>query len=97
MLFFVDLYEDFIDVESVAIASVLAFQAACINGAELDTPETDCLSADSDTPLCQQVFDVAVTQIEAIVEPDCVGDDVCGARSRGNRASLLVNTIAAPK
>ena len=40
----VDLHKGFIDVEGIAIASVLSFQAAGINGAEFDAPETDGLS-----------------------------------------------------
>ena len=33
-------------------------------------------AADSDTSLGQSIFDITVAQIEWIVEPDCVGDDV---------------------
>jgi len=44
ILLAVDLDEDFVDVESIAIASMLSFQAASINGTKLDTPETDRLS-----------------------------------------------------
>jgi hypothetical protein len=39
-----DLHEDLIDVEGIAIATVLTFQSACINGAKLDAPETDSFS-----------------------------------------------------
>ena len=52
--------EDLIDEESIAIASVLAFQAACINGIELDTPETDCLSADGDASFNEEILDITV-------------------------------------
>ena len=68
--------EDFVDVEGIAVASVLSFQSAGIDSSELDTPEADRLPADSDPPLCQYVLDVSVTQIEAVVQPDCVRDDV---------------------
>ena len=37
MLLAVDLYEDFIDVEGVAVAPVLSLQAAGISSAKLDT------------------------------------------------------------
>jgi hypothetical protein len=40
--------EDFIDIEGVTIASVLAFQSAGIDSSELDAPKTNCLSGDSD-------------------------------------------------
>jgi hypothetical protein len=33
--------EDFIDEDGIAIAMMLSFQAAGINGSELDTPEAD--------------------------------------------------------
>jgi hypothetical protein len=38
MLLAIDLHEDFIDVEGIAIASVFALQSAGINGTEFDTP-----------------------------------------------------------
>ena len=76
MLLAVDLDEDFIDVESVAVASVLSFQSACINGSEFDAPEADRFSADSDAAFSQKIFDISVAQIESIVEPDCVTDDI---------------------
>jgi hypothetical protein len=44
MLLVIDLYEDFIDVESVAIAPVLSLQSTCVNGTELDAPEPDRLA-----------------------------------------------------
>jgi hypothetical protein len=49
MLLTVDLDEDFIDVERVAIAPMLSFQPTSINSSEFDTPETDCFAADSDS------------------------------------------------
>ena len=41
MLFAIDLDEDFIDVERVAIAPVLSFQTTGIDRFELDAPEAD--------------------------------------------------------
>ena len=49
MLLSIDLYEDFIDVKSIAISSVLSLQAAGINGAEFDAPEADRFAADDDS------------------------------------------------
>ena len=68
--------EDFVDVEGVAVSSVLSLQSPCINGSELDAPETYCFSADSDSSFSEEIFYVAVTQIESEVEPDSVADDV---------------------
>nr|WP_279244826.1 hypothetical protein [Candidatus Litorirhabdus singularis] len=53
--------EDFINVEGIAIARVLSFQAAGINSAELDAPKTDRFAADGDTAFSEKVFDVPVT------------------------------------
>jgi len=53
--------EYFIDVEGVAIASVLAFQSARINGSEFYTPEANRFSGYSDKSLCQQIFDIMAT------------------------------------
>ena len=51
MLFSVDLHEDFIDEEGIAIASVLSLQAARIDGSELDAPESDSLATGRDASL----------------------------------------------
>ena len=68
--------EDFIDVEGVAITSVSTFQSTGINGTELDAPEADWFSADSDASFGQKIFDITVAEIEAIVEPDSIGNDI---------------------
>ena len=60
MLLAVDLNEDFIDEESVAVAPMLSFQSACINGSELDTPEADCFAADCNASFSEQIFNIAV-------------------------------------
>jgi hypothetical protein len=76
VLLAVDFDENFINVESIAVASVLSLQSACVNGTELDAPKADRFAGDRDAAFCQQVFDISMAQIEAIVEPDSVGDDV---------------------
>jgi hypothetical protein len=76
MLLAVVLHKDFADVECVAVASVLSFQSAGINRPEFDTPETDSFSADSDAPFSEQIFDIAMAEVESIVEPHGVGNDV---------------------
>jgi len=45
--------EYFIDVEGVAIAPVLSFQAAGVNATELDTPKSDGLATDGDAAFCK--------------------------------------------
>jgi hypothetical protein len=39
-------------------------------------PQADRFTADSYAAFSQEILDIAVTQIEAIVEPDCVADDI---------------------
>ena len=41
MLFAINLYEDFIDVEGVTVALMLSFQTARLYCAEFEAPETD--------------------------------------------------------
>jgi hypothetical protein len=68
--------EDFIDVEGVAVASVLAFQPSGINGSELDAPQADRFSGYSDTSLGKEIFNVTVAEVESVVKPDGVTDYV---------------------
>ena len=76
MLPSVDLDKYFIDVKGVAVALMLSFQSARINGSELNAPQSDRFTANSDAPLGQDIFNITVAEIESIVEPDSVGDDV---------------------
>ncbi len=68
--------EDFINVEGVAVASVIALQSTCINGAKLDTPEADRFATDNDASLGQDIFDISMAKIESITESDSVGNDI---------------------
>ena len=68
--------EDFIDVEGIAVSSVLPFQPSGIHGSKLDAPESDRFPSDDDPAFSQEIFDIAVTEIESVVEPDGVADDV---------------------
>jgi hypothetical protein len=47
-----------------------------VQSTELDTPEANAFPADSDASFGEKVFDISVAQIEAIVEPDSVADDI---------------------
>jgi len=67
VLLTINLHEDFIDVKSVAIATMSMLQATGIFGSELDAPEPDRFSANSDASLSQKIFDITVTQIESVV------------------------------
>ena len=76
MLLAIDLHEDLIDAEGIALTPVLSFQSACIDGAKLDTPEADGFMADGYATLGWQIFDIAVAQVEPVIQPDSVADDV---------------------
>ena len=68
--------KDFIDVEGIAITLVLSFQSAGINGTELDAPEANCFSGYSDASLGEKIFDITMAEVESVVGPDCVADDI---------------------
>tara|TARA_R110002049_G_scaffold189745_1_gene358350 strand:- start:7139 stop:7300 length:162 start_codon:yes stop_codon:yes gene_type:complete len=51
VLFAAYLDENFVDVEGIALASVLSLQSTSINGSELDAPQPDGFTADSYAPL----------------------------------------------
>ena len=55
---------------------MLALQSLRVEGTELDAPEPDGFIADCDTPLGKEIFDITMAEIEAIVEPDSVADDI---------------------
>ena len=40
--------------------------------AELDAPQSDGFAADSNTSLGEKIFNIAMAEVEALVEPDCV-------------------------
>jgi len=76
MLFPTNLHEDLIDIESIAITLVFPLQASGIFGSELDTPEPDCFITDSNSTLGEEIFDISIAEIEPVVQPDCVTDDI---------------------
>jgi hypothetical protein len=63
MLLAVYFHEEFIDIEGIAVATMLTLQAAGINNSEFDTPNPDRFSADSDASLSKEVFDIAMAQV----------------------------------
>ena len=75
MLLAVDLDQYFIDVEGITVSAMSAFQSSGIERAELDTPQTDRFPSHDDPTFSQEIFDIPVAQVEAILEPDSVGND----------------------
>jgi hypothetical protein len=76
VLFAIDLHEHFINEECVAVASVLELQSSSVYGSEFNAPKPDRFSADHAASLGQEVYNVAVTKVETVVQPDCVADDI---------------------
>ena len=76
MLLTADFHKNFIDVEGIAVASVLPLQSPSVNSSELDAPQPDRLPGDENTPFSEQIFDISVAQVESVVEPDGIADDV---------------------
>lgn len=70
-----DLHEYLVDIEGVTVASVLSFQSSGIFDPEFDTPETDRFVTNGNTAFSESILDISMTEIETIVEPDCVADD----------------------
>jgi len=73
-----DGYEYFIDVPDVTQTTLLPAQGSSVRSAELETPVSNGFVGDSDTTFSEQVFDIAETERESMVEPDGVADDFRG-------------------
>jgi hypothetical protein len=56
-------------------AAVPTLQPPGISGSELDTPQPDSFVADCYPTLGQQIFNIAVTEVEPVIEPDGITDD----------------------
>jgi hypothetical protein len=76
LLLTIDLHENLIKIKSVAISMMSSFKLASILSTELDTPEPNGLVTDSNVSLCKQIFNITMTQIETLVEPNCVTDNL---------------------
>ena len=63
-------------------------QSPGVHGAELDAPEADRFPGDDDASLGQEVFDVAMAQIESVIEPDSIGNDIGRGAPGRNRWRL---------
>jgi hypothetical protein len=70
-----NLDEDFINKEGIAVTLVPAPKSPRILRAEFDTSQSDRLVVDPNTALGQKILDIAVAQIEAMIEPDNVLND----------------------
>ena len=85
MLLAINFDEHFIKVKSITETVMITLQTCSEIVSEFYTPQTDRFVAGDYSSLCKEIFDISVTQVGAIVEPYSIGNDICGARSRGNR------------
>ena len=69
-------HEDFVDEQRIAVASVRAPQSACVRGTELVAPQPDRFTTDLDSSMSQQFFNIAVTEIESVIQPFRLLDDI---------------------
>ncbi len=75
MLPALNLDQGVINKESIAVTLVPAPKSPSLLRAEFDTPPSDRLVADPNTALGHKILDIAVAQIEAMIEPDNVLND----------------------
>ena len=68
--------KNFVQEEAVTVAAVSAPQSMCVPGSELVAPEADRLVGDEDPLPSQEVLDVSMAEVEAVVEPDGVLNDL---------------------
>ena len=61
VLLAIDLYEDFVDVEGIAITTMLSLQFPGVNSTEFYAPQADRLASDDNAAFSQKIFDIAVT------------------------------------
>lgn len=68
---------------------MLTPQSPCINGSELDASKTDSFSGYSDAAFGNEVFDIALTEIESAIEPNGIENDIW-------RESVTPTSVHAP-
>jgi len=71
-----NLDEDFVNKESIAVTLVPTPKSPRILRAEFNTPQADRLVADRNTTLGHKILDIAAAQIETMIEPDNVLNDL---------------------
>ena len=71
-----DRHEELVQVPCVAQATFSPLELSCVLRTKLPRPLSDGLVGDDDAALNQEVFDISEAQTEAVIEPDCVADDL---------------------
>ena len=67
--------EEFVEMPCVADAAMTLPELPGVGTAKDLTPVPDGFVRDGDAAVCEEVFDLAETEAESIVEPDGVADD----------------------
>ena len=94
VLFALDFDEDLIDEESIPVSLVSPSKSLGVFGPKLDAPQPNRFVADRDSAFGHEIFDVTSTQIEAVVEPHCVLDDLSRETVTSvHRCGLVHSTI----
>ncbi len=73
-----DINEQFVNMPDVAQSSLFSPQSSGIGRSEFPTPVSDRFIGDGDATFSEQVFDIAETEREPMVQPDGVSDDFRG-------------------
>jgi hypothetical protein len=70
-----DHHEQFVQIPSVAQASLPSPERPGVFDTKLPTPLSDGFVADGDAPLCQKIFHISEAQAESVVEPNGMADN----------------------
>lgn len=76
VLLALNLDKDFVDKESITITLMPTSKSSSVRRAEFDTPQSNRLVANRNTTLSHKILDIATAQIEAMIEPDNVLNDL---------------------
>ena len=68
------------DAERVHESAMSALQSNCEFGTELDAPEADFFIAEGNTMFREQIFNVSMAQVEAIVEAESLPHELLCVR-----------------
>jgi hypothetical protein len=63
-------YEYFIKKEYITKTTMAFLQSTSVNRTEFYTPGANCFAANDNTAVSEQVFNISVTKIETIINPN---------------------------
>jgi hypothetical protein len=70
MLLSLNLHKYLINEKGITISLVFSSQSLSIFRSELIAPKMNCFIAHHDTSFSQQIFNISVTEVESVLEPD---------------------------